>query len=141
MKRIQRGPVRGISLKLQEEERERRLDFVPGVSALDTESIEVDKDTMEMLKQIGMDRLPNVKLPTVLPLSMLYSHLHGYCLLSTHIHNFCFLFTVLLGAHRKPCTLVTTTAVLIICLVFVVVMPRAGVWRVAPLTTNAVIRR
>lgn len=69
MKRIQRGPVRGISLKLQEEERERRLDFVPGVSALDTDNIEVDKDTMEMLKQIGMDRLPNVKLPTVRSMS------------------------------------------------------------------------
>lgn len=32
MKRIQKGTVRGISLKMQEEARERRMDFVPEVS-------------------------------------------------------------------------------------------------------------
>ena len=54
MKRIQRGPVRGISLKLQEEERERRLDFIPQHSALEKEVIDVDKDTEEMLKAMNM---------------------------------------------------------------------------------------
>jgi small subunit ribosomal protein S17e len=60
MKRIQRGPVRGISLKLQEEERERRLDFVPEVSAIDTDVIEVDSDTKAMLDAFGLDGIPNV---------------------------------------------------------------------------------
>ena len=54
MKRIQRGPVRGISLKLQEEERERRLDFIPEKSALERDVIDVDKETEEMLKAMNM---------------------------------------------------------------------------------------
>ncbi|KAM7454964.1 hypothetical protein BLSTO_04276 [Blastocystis sp. subtype 1] len=54
MKRIQRGPVRGISLKLQEEERERRLDFIPEHSALEKEEILVDTETNDMLKAMKM---------------------------------------------------------------------------------------
>ena len=60
MKRIARGPVRGISLKLQEEERERRMDFVPEVSICDVESIDIDSDTNDMLKALDMPRLPNI---------------------------------------------------------------------------------
>lgn len=60
MKRIQRGPVRGISLKLQEEERERRMDFIPDQSAINTEAIEVDKETMDMLRSLNMANLPGV---------------------------------------------------------------------------------
>ncbi|EAZ16056.1 hypothetical protein OsJ_31497 [Oryza sativa Japonica Group] len=59
--RNKRGPVRGISLKLQEEERERRMDFVPEKSALEVEEIRVDKETMEMLAALGMADLPGVE--------------------------------------------------------------------------------
>jgi small subunit ribosomal protein S17e len=62
MKRIQRGPVRGISLKLQEEERERRMDFIPDQSAVSTEAISVDKDTMDMLRALNMQNLPGLTL-------------------------------------------------------------------------------
>ena len=60
MKRIQKGPVRGISLKLQEEERERRMDYVPEQSEVNTELIQVDPDTRDMLREMDMDRLQNI---------------------------------------------------------------------------------
>ncbi|KAE9963494.1 40S ribosomal protein S17 [Venturia inaequalis] len=64
MKRIQRGPVRGISFKLQEEERERKDQYVPEVSALDfsqnTESgqLDVDQETKDLLKSLGFETIP-----------------------------------------------------------------------------------
>merc|ERR1719296_570011 len=60
MKRIRKGPVRGISLKLQEEERERRMDFTPEKSEVDTERIVVDPDTKEMLRELNMGDFPNI---------------------------------------------------------------------------------
>eukprot|EP00732_Lithocolla_globosa_P004656 Lithocolla_globosa_v1_NODE_4402_length_1444_cov_32.131030.p1 type:complete len:134 gc:universal NODE_4402_length_1444_cov_32.131030:55-456(+) len=67
MKRIQRGPVRGISFKLQEEERERRDNWVPDVSALNTDNIEVDADTKAMLRAMDFGNLPNVVVATPTP--------------------------------------------------------------------------
>jgi len=60
MHRIAKGPVRGISLKLQEEERERRDNYVPEVSAVATETIDIDQDTKAMLKRMGFDNLPGI---------------------------------------------------------------------------------
>ncbi|KAJ4983529.1 ribosomal S17 [Stagonosporopsis vannaccii] len=64
MKRIQRGPVRGISFKLQEEERERKDQYVPEISALDftqnseSGSLVVDQETKDLIKSLGFDSIP-----------------------------------------------------------------------------------
>merc|ERR1711924_200992 len=50
----------GISLKLQEEEREKRLDYIPDISAVDimiADGIEIDTDTREMLSSMDMQNL------------------------------------------------------------------------------------
>jgi len=67
MKRIQRGPVRGISFKLQEEERERKDNYVPEVSALDTSAagLEVDVDTEELLHALNFDSIQVIVIPAV----------------------------------------------------------------------------
>eukprot|EP01126_Amoeba_proteus_P065385 TRINITY_DN928_c0_g1_i1.p1 TRINITY_DN928_c0_g1~~TRINITY_DN928_c0_g1_i1.p1 ORF type:complete len:146 (-),score=27.71 TRINITY_DN928_c0_g1_i1:109-546(-) len=69
MKRIAQGPVRGISLVLQEEERERRDNFVPDKSILEsmTGEITIDDQTKAMLNAIGYGTLAGVQvgvLPT-----------------------------------------------------------------------------
>ena len=61
MKRIQKGPVRGISFKLQEEERERKDQYIPEVSALDLSRsngvLNVDNQTSDLVKSLGL-KLP-----------------------------------------------------------------------------------
>ena len=62
MKRISKGPVRGISFKLQEEERERKDNYVPEVSALNLDIVKVDKDTLQLMKSMNFENIAGVQL-------------------------------------------------------------------------------
>eukprot|EP00008_Paramoeba_atlantica_P009262 CAMPEP_0201483638 /NCGR_PEP_ID=MMETSP0151_2-20130828/7835_1 /ASSEMBLY_ACC=CAM_ASM_000257 /TAXON_ID=200890 /ORGANISM="Paramoeba atlantica, Strain 621/1 / CCAP 1560/9" /LENGTH=131 /DNA_ID=CAMNT_0047866875 /DNA_START=68 /DNA_END=460 /DNA_ORIENTATION=+ len=64
IKRIALGPVRGISLRLQEEEREKRMDYVPEVSIVDqtaTSGIVVDEETWKMVEGLPCSRPSTVQ--------------------------------------------------------------------------------
>ena len=69
MRRIQKGPVTGISIKMQEEERERRDNYVPEVSAIEQDIIEIDSDTKDMLKMMDFANISRLQVtqPNAVP--------------------------------------------------------------------------
>jgi len=67
MRRLQNSQVRGISIKLQEEERERRDNYVPEESALERDIIEIDQQTKDMLKMMDFHNLGGLQLTQVTP--------------------------------------------------------------------------
>jgi len=60
MRRIEKGPVRGISYKLYQEEREKKDQYVPTVSEVRLDEIRIDADTHAMLRAMDFQDLPGV---------------------------------------------------------------------------------
>ncbi|KAG4982260.1 hypothetical protein JHK87_027009 [Glycine soja] len=49
-----------VSLKLQEEEREHHINFIPDISTINTDHIKVDKETLNMLHSLGINDIPGI---------------------------------------------------------------------------------
>ena len=60
MRRLEKGPVHGISFKLQEQEREKRDNWMPKESKLSQQNIRVDQETKDMLAAIGLGDMSDV---------------------------------------------------------------------------------